>query len=97
MVVDSRSSSLATKAVHGTREISTPRATQEEESDEFEEFEEEAVAGRKYIEGRWMYLVKWKDWEKRSWVRAEDMTGSKELVDKWNAAHLVPADHPSKH
>jgi hypothetical protein len=42
-----------------------------------------------------MYLVKWKDWEKRSWVRAEDMVGSKDLVHKWNAAHPVPADHPS--
>jgi len=43
-----------------------------------------------------MYLIKWKDWEKRSWVRAEDMAGSNELMDKWNAAHPVPADHPSK-
>jgi len=50
--------------VHGTREISTPSTAQEEESEEFEEFEVEAVAGRKYIEGRWMYLIKWKDWEK---------------------------------
>ena len=56
----------------------------------------EAVAGRNYIEGRWMYLIKWKDWEKRSWVWAEDMAESKELMNKWNAAHPVPADHPSK-
>jgi hypothetical protein len=82
--------------VHGTREISTPSTAQEEELEEFEEFEVESVAGRKYIEGRWMYLIKWKDWEKRSWERAEDMAGSKELMDKWNAAHPVPADHPSK-
>jgi len=43
-----------------------------------------------------MYLVRWKDWEKRWWVRTEDMAGSEELMDKWNAAHPVPADHPSK-
>jgi hypothetical protein len=40
-----------------------------------------------------MYWVQWKDWEKRSWVRAENMVGSEEIVDKWNAAHLVPANH----
>jgi hypothetical protein len=84
------------EGVHGTREISTPSSAQAKESEEFEEFEVEAVAGRKSIEGRWMYLIKWKDWEKRSWVRAEDMAGSQELMDKWNAAHPVPADHPSK-
>jgi len=84
------------EGVHGTREISTPSTTQWEESEQFEEFEVEAVAGRKYIEGRWMYLIKWKDREKRSWVRAEDMAGSKELMAKWNATHPVPADHPSK-
>jgi hypothetical protein len=43
-----------------------------------------------------MYLIKWKDWEKQSWVPAEDMAGSKELMDMWNAAHPVPADNPSK-
>ena len=67
-----------------------------EESDEFDEFEMQAVACPKYIEGSWMFLIKWKDWEKRSWVRAEDMAGSKEVMDNWNAAHLMPADHPSK-
>jgi hypothetical protein len=29
-----------------------------------------------------MNFVKWKDWEKGFWVWAEDMTRSKELVDK---------------
>jgi len=43
-----------------------------------------------------MLSVKWKDSEKGSWVRAEDMVGSKELMDKWNAAHPVPAGHLSK-
>jgi hypothetical protein len=69
------------EGVHSTREISTPSTAEEEESEEFKEFKEEAVAGRKYIEGRWMYLIKWKDWEKRSWVRAEDMAGSQDLMD----------------
>jgi len=84
------------EGVHGPREISRPSTTQEEESEEFEEFKVEAVAGRKYIEGRWMYLIKWKDWEKGSWVQAEDMAGSKKLLDKCNTAHLVLADNPSK-
>jgi hypothetical protein len=84
------------EGIRGPREISTPRTTQEVESEEFEVFEVEAVAGRKYIEGRWIYLIKWKNWEKRSGVRPEDMAGSKKLMDKWNAAHPVPADHPSK-
>jgi len=43
-----------------------------------------------------MNLVQWKDWEKQLWGRAEDKAGSKELMDKWNAVHLVPADHLSK-
>jgi len=40
------------EGVHGTREISTPCTAHEEESEEFEDFEVEAVAGQKYIEGR---------------------------------------------
>jgi len=43
-----------------------------------------------------MSLVKWKEWEKWLWLRAEDMAGSNEPVDKWNATHQVRADHPSK-
>jgi hypothetical protein len=84
------------KGVHSTWEISTPSTVEEEESQEFEAFEVEAVAGWKYIARRWMYQSKWKDWEKRSWARGEDMVGSKELMDKWNATHPVLADHPSK-
>jgi len=82
--------------VHRTREISTASTTQEEVSEEFEEFEVEALAGRKYIAGRWMYLVKWKDWEIQSLVRVEDMAASKELKDEWNAVDPVPADHSFK-
>jgi hypothetical protein len=63
--------------IHGARNMSTPSIAQEAESEKFEEFKVEAVAGRKYIQGRWMYLVKWRDWQKRSWVWAEDMAGCK--------------------
>jgi len=84
------------EGVHGAREIGTAGTTQEEESEEFEEFEVEAVAGQKCIEGTWMCRIQWKDWEKQSWVWVEDTVGCKELVDKWNTAHLEPADHPSK-
>jgi len=70
------------EGVHGTQGISTPSTAQEEESEEFEEYEVEAVAGWKYIAGRWMYVGKWNDWEKGSWVRAVDMAVSKELLDK---------------
>jgi len=84
------------EGVHGTQEISTPSTAQVEESEEFEEYEVEAVAGWKYIAGRWMNVGKWKDWEKRSWVRAEDMAVTKEVMDKWNATHPVQADHPPK-
>ena len=38
------------EVVDSTREISTPSTAEEEKSEEFEEFEVEAVAGRKYIE-----------------------------------------------
>ena len=84
------------EGIPGTREISTPSTAHNKESEEFEESMVEAVAGRKYIAGRWMYLVMWKDWYERSWVQAEYMAGSKELMAKWNAAHPVQADHPSK-
>jgi len=70
------------EGVHGTWEFSISSTTQKKESEEFEEFEVEPVAGRKYIEGRSMRLVEWKDWEKQSWVQVEDMAGSKELVDR---------------
>jgi hypothetical protein len=53
------------KGVYGTREISTPSTIQEEELEELEEFEVEAVAGRKYVAGRRMYLINWNHWEKR--------------------------------
>jgi hypothetical protein len=39
------------KCVHGTGEISTPSTAQAKESEEFEEYEVEAVAGWKYMEG----------------------------------------------
>jgi len=84
------------KGVHGSWEITKPNTTQQEEFEEFEEFEVAAVAGRKYIDGLWMNLAKWKDWEILSWVWVENIAGYIELVNKWNAAHPVPADHPSK-
>ena len=59
-----------------------PNTTHEEESEDFEEFKVEAVAGQKYVERQCMHLVKWKDWEKRWWVRAENMAECKELLDK---------------
>ena len=84
------------EGVHSTRAVSLPSTAQEQESEEFEELGLEALAGRTYIDGRWMYLVTLKDWENRSWVPAEDKAGSKEPMDKWNPAHPVPADHPYK-
>lgn len=52
------------ESVHSTHDISMPSTTQRETSGKFESFESEAVVGRICIEGRWMYLVKWTDWEK---------------------------------
>jgi hypothetical protein len=40
-----------------------------------------------------MYFIEWKNWEKQSWAQAENITGSKELANQWNAAHPVVADH----
>jgi len=45
-----------------------PGTAHEEKLQEFDEFEVEAVAGWKYIEGRQMYLVTWADCKKRSRV-----------------------------
>jgi len=84
------------ESVHGTQEIKMPSTTQEKESEEFKEFKVEAVAGSNYIERRWMYLVKLKDWHKWLWVWVEDMAGSKDEVEKLNSAHPLPADHSSK-
>jgi hypothetical protein len=64
-----------------------PNSEQEEELEKFEKFGVEAVAGRRYSEQNWMYLIMTKDWEKIAWVWAEDSAGSKEQMDKWNAAH----------
>jgi len=77
------------QGVHGARKTNMPNNAQEEE------IEVESVAGQKYISGQWMYLDQWKDWEKWSWVQAEDMARCKGLVDRWNATHWVPADHLS--
>jgi len=70
--------------------------TQQNKLQNFEQFEVEAVAGRKYIEERWISLVKWKGCDNQLWVGAEDLAVCKELVDQWYTAHLVLADHLSK-
>jgi hypothetical protein len=59
-----------------------PNTTPEEESEEFEEFEMEVVAVRKYTDRGWMYLVPWKDREKQLCVWAAEMTWCKKLVAK---------------
>jgi len=43
------------KGVHSSRDICSPNTTQDDKSDEFKEFKADAVAGWKYIEGRWIY------------------------------------------
>jgi hypothetical protein len=42
---------------HSTRKIWMVNTTPVEESEEFEEYEVETVAGRKYMEGRFMDLI----------------------------------------
>jgi len=46
------------EGVHGTGAIAMPNTIQEEESDELKEFEVEAVASWKQIDGRWLYGFK---------------------------------------
>jgi len=56
------------------------------------DWEVEAAAGRKYVHGKWLYVVKRKDWEKQMWER-EDMEGIRKSVERWNAVHPVLSDH----
>ena len=80
-----------------------PRATaefqeQDEErrdEDQKEDWEVEEVMGRKYQNGQWMYLVRWKDREKRMLALETDMEGARDMINEWNASHPVPANHPS--
>jgi len=81
---------------HDAGEICSPNSTPVDKWEEFEDFEVYTAASRKYIALRWMYYVKWKDWENGLWKWAEDMAGCKEQLEKWNSAHLVMADNPSK-
>lgn len=43
-----------------------------------------------------MYLVGLHNWKEQSSVHVEYMSGSTELVVKWNGPYPVPEDHPSK-
>ena len=52
--------------------------------------------GRKYQNGQWMNLVRWKDWEKRTWALETDMEGARDMINEWNALHSVLANHPSR-
>jgi len=52
------------EGVHGTQQIGTAKIMQVEKLEAFKEFKLEAVAGLKYIDGRWIDLIKWKDWKK---------------------------------
>jgi hypothetical protein len=53
----------------------------EKEAEKRNDWEVEAAAGRKYVQGKWLYVVKWKDWEKQMWER-EDMEGSRKSVER---------------
>ena len=59
-----------------------------------DDWDMEKTMGRKYQNGLWMYLVKWKDWETRTWTLEADMEGSRDLINEWNASHAVPDNHP---
>jgi hypothetical protein len=80
----------------------TPMPAREEvkgkemEKDTHEEWEVETVTGRKDIQGKWLYFVKWLGFEKRTWVREEDMDGSRRMIEEWNAAHPISANHPPR-
>jgi hypothetical protein len=47
------------KGGHGTPEMCIPNTKTEEESEEFEKFVVETLAGQKYIERRCMYFIKY--------------------------------------
>jgi hypothetical protein len=73
--------------------MSTPSTALKNQSDGVKEFVVEAVAVRNYTQC--INLVDWNDCEIQFWVRTENRLGCKWLVDMWNVAHLVLADHQS--
>ena len=93
-----RESQDSTSPPDDPRETAEFQEQDKEQRDEDQkgDWEVEEVMGRKYQNGQCMYLVRWKDWEKRTWALVTDMEGARDMIDAWNASHPVPANHPSR-